>query len=487
VLDVEYGLHGYLQRLHARFEQRCERRDAPALRGEVNLAAGKPPPPLKLDVRLDRDRVVVDSAGLMTLKGSIRCSKRATATVIVDVTRIRGANRAPVNASTGVPCSRTAADWVIEAQSPDPAMPLTAGPIDVRARAEASDDYYTSYTGEFVYARDAVAVRTNVRPADPGAAPVPKRLKVSGTWTMTSEQGDYVGRGTTLRAIPAEAITFKRTAGEVQVQSSDGEGWYIRIGAPGGARLQERRYTGVARFPESGSGRPVLDVSGAGNACGETYGSFTVHDVEYGAHDILTALHMSFVQRCDQPTAPALRGEVNLVSEPPPPPLEIDLTLDIARAAIGPSGRLAMRGSVECTRPALVYVIADVTETGRSINSVGRGEKGLVECSKTPSDWSVEATTTNGVEFTNGPMTVKASANASDQEYTYYTGDAITAVDEVSGQADVSGGRPPAGGVSAFVSREPGLSLLAGLALLLGAVAGTAFLTRVAARRWSGP
>jgi hypothetical protein len=480
VLDVGYGPHGYLRRLHATFEQHCERRNAPALRGEVNLTAAPAPAPLKVGLTFDADRVVVDSSGLLTLKGSIRCSKRAHATVIVEVTQNRRQKKAWARPTDGMPCSRRATDWELDAQASDLAT-FTKGPIDVKAQVEASDDYYTAYTGEFVYARDAVSARPNARPADPGAAPIPERLKVSGRWTMTSEQGDYVGGGVGLRTIPAVAITLGRAANEVKVQSLDGEGWYIRVGGHNGARLQERQYGGVARFPASSE--PVLDVGGDGKACGETYGSFTVHHVEYGVHDIVTALHMSFEQRCDRPDAPALRGEVDLVSELPPPPLRIAVSLDVARTTIRPSGVLAVGGSVKCTQRTQVHLGAEVTETGRTTNAVGHGGKAL-ECSRMSSDWAIEATPTNDVQFTNGPVDVEVRADALDEVYSYYTGDHILAVDAVSGQADVIGGRPPAeGGLTGLVSREPTLSLAAGLALIFVAVAATAALTLAAARR----
>lgn len=316
----------------------------------------------------------------------------------------------------------------------------------------------------------------------------PELPKVTGTWTMTSEEGDYIGAGGTYSFGP-EGLGFNGSeGGQVNVGVIGGDRWTIRLAAPAGEQLEERRYAGARRFPAATE--PLLDVSGDGRGCNETFGSFTVHDVEYGQRGFLQALHMSFEQRCEQPDRPVLRGEVDLESEAPPEPLVVRLELNGDGANISPvDGSLELTGSLDCSQPVQATVIATATEDGRELNSVGTGERRL-RCSPEPTDWVVAARSFNGVSFTAGPVDLVLRAEAIDRWYTDYTGATVLADMETSATVAAKGkgptpptdrdGTPAAAsatGLTGFVARDPALSLLLWFATLVAAVVATAWVT----------
>jgi hypothetical protein len=343
-----------------------------------------------------------------------------------------------------------------------------------------------------------VLLCTTVAFAAPGALAQPEPSpKISGTWTMTSEEGDIMGRGRTYSFGPTGFSILSQ--GLVTVGVIGGDHWDITLAAPHRGLLEERVYTGARRFPAAGD--PWLDVSGHGLGCHENFGSFTVHDVEYGVHEYLRKLHFTFEHRCGEPSDPALRGEVDLVSEPPPAPFALELTV-AERAAIDPaSEEVEVKGSIKCSQPMTARVIVEAAQAGRQDDAVGEGTQRL-RCSRSPTDWAVGVVSTSGVPFSSGPLEVKARSQVKDQWWSLYTGGAIFARDEESARAMVAAPRAPdttevgeteaagagqkavagetvveAGGLTGFVARDPALYLLLWLASLVAVVLATAWVT----------
>jgi hypothetical protein len=308
---------------------------------------------------------------------------------------------------------------------------------------------------------------------------------------MTSAEGDLLGRGRTYSFGPTGYSILSQ--GLVSVGVSGGDHWTITLAAPHRGLLEERVYTGARRFPAAGD--PWLDVGGDGRGCHENFGSFTVHDVEYGVHEYLRRLHFTFEHRCGEPSDPALRGEVDLVSEPPPAPIALKLTV-ADRAAIDPaSEEVEVKGSIECSQPTTARVIVEAAQAGRQDDAVGEGTRRL-RCSRSPTDWAVGVVSTNGVPFSDGSLDVKARSQVKDQWWSAYTGGAVYARDEVSAVSVVAAPRAAdttevvdtevagagetadeADGLTGFVARDPALSLFLWLASLVGAVLATAWVT----------
>jgi hypothetical protein len=345
-----------------------------------------------------------------------------------------------------------------------------------------------------------VTLCTTAAFAAPGALAQPEPSpEISGTWTMTSEPGDFMGRGRTYSFGPTGFSLYSQQ-GLVSVGVIGGDHWSITLAAPDRGLLEERVYTGARRFPAATE--PWLHVVGDGRGCHENFGSFTVHNVEYGVHDYLRKLHFTFEHRCGEPSDPALRGEVDLVSEPPPAPIALELTVDADRAAIDPAnGGVEVKGSIECSQAMRATVIVEAAQAGRQDDTVGEGTR-RVRCSRSSTDWAVGVASTNGVPFSDGSLDVKARGQVKDHWYSAYTGGSVYARDEVSalsvvaapGAADTTevGDTEAAGagetadgadGLTGFVARDPALYLFLWLASLVAAVLATAWVTLRVTRR----
>lgn len=325
----------------------------------------------------------------------------------------------------------------------------------------------------------------------------------SGTFTMTSEPGDYIGDGQSY-SYEADVLNVGVTpGGEATVSVRDG-GFGVNLGAPDGQPLSEGTYEGAARFPDAG--QPAIDVSGEGRGCNKTFGNFTVHDVEYGPHGYLQSLHATFEQHCEEPTAPALRGEVDVTAAPLPELLEVDVTFAADRTTLDPvTGLYALQGSIECSQEVSATVLVEVREVGREGNGLGSNGSS-VACSPTATDWQVTVGSSNNIPFTPGALEVEIRGEARDDYYSGYTGEHVYGRDEASERSEVAGSGSEAApeettgdavaeaaaseasdGLTGFIARDPALSLLLWFASLVAVVLVTALVTLLVHRRRSSP
>jgi len=324
---------------------------------------------------------------------------------------------------------------------------------------------------------------------------------------MTSEPGDFIGAGGSYSYEAATLDLGVTQGGEATVSVRDG-GFSVGLGAPGGRPLSEGTYNGAVRFPDAS--QPKIDVSGEGRGCNKTFGDFTVLEVAYGPHGYLQSLHASFEQHCEEPTAPALRGEVDVTAAPPPELLELDLTFAADRTTLDPvTGLYALQGSIECSREVAATVIVDVREVEREGNGVGSNSSG-VACSPTATDWQVTVGSSNNIPFTPGALEAEIRGEASDDYYSGYSGEFVYVRDEASGRSEVAGSGSDAApeettddgvaeaaeaggaaeasdGLTGFIARDPALSLLIWFASLVAAVLVTALVTLLVHRRRSPP
>ena len=184
----------------------------------------------------------------------------------------------------------------------------------------------------------------------------------SGSWTTTSDAGDFVGQGQSYSfSTPASGIQFGAMDwGEVRVFADTPNGsWFAFFSAPGGAPLQVGVYDHAQRAADTT--HPGLDVSGEGRGCNTTSGSFTVLGVSYGPLGYLQSLHLTFEQHCEG-GIPALRGELNLTAPPPPPPLVVHLTVDPTSGYDRSGGSIQLHGTVSCSQPADAAINGQVSE-----------------------------------------------------------------------------------------------------------------------------
>lgn len=315
----------------------------------------------------------------------------------------------------------------------------------------------------------------------------------SGTFSMESEPGDFVGAGlkydysgTTVR------VTVRGT--RVAISVNGPEQWSLMVGAPDDRRLEPRTYDVVARI--AGPGQATLDLGGEGRSCNVTHGFFTVHDVDYSALGYVESIHVSFEQRCEKPTAPALRGEARVDAPPPPDPLKIELGFDPERTTLdAATGAVVLRGTIRCSQPVTTYVAADVEEIGRAGATFGSAQTNVASCSSTRG-WELSVHRSDGQAYSGGDITARLRTDAIDDWWTAYkNGELVRASDEITARAEVAAPepsvaaeQPPAGDLgsdedSGVLGMNTTASLIVGLGALLLAMLVTAAATWAVTRR----
>lgn len=261
----------------------------------------------------------------------------------------------------------------------------------------------------------------------------------TGTFTMTSEPGDFIGQGQSYSfSADQTRIDLGERFGEALVVVPSGDFWTAILAAPGQAPLAPGVYDNAQRFADAT--HPGLDVFGAGRGCNTTSGSFTVLSVSYGPHGYLQSLHATFEQRCGVATA-ALHGEIDLVAPPAPAPLEVHLTFDSEHISLDKGdGTIKLRGTITCSQPVnSAPVGADITQQTRKGTAFGGGSV-EVACSQTPTPWLIRARSLNGVQFAQGAAQISLTGQAIDDFYTAYHGGLIVASDSIAQTVDVKPG-----------------------------------------------
>ncbi len=239
-----------------------------------------------------------------------------------------------------------------------------------------------------------------------GAEVVPA---ASGSLTMTSDAGDYIGGGQSWSyALPPDSFSSQilyRNGVEVIVNGANGDWWYLDFGAPNGAQLTPGTYENATRWPFNDPSQPGLSIFGNGRGCNTLTGSFTVLDATYAPGGSLVSFHATFEQHCEGGSA-ALRGEVQISSPPPVPPVEITLKLDPKGTVRGGVG--TVHGTVTCSRDATVDVTGTMSQQTRKYGVTSGTFATRVGCSTTPTAWTAGAS--SGAPFQAGAVYVETSA-----------------------------------------------------------------------------
>ena len=245
-----------------------------------------------------------------------------------------------------------------------------------------------------------------------GAAAASTVPATSGSLTMTSDPGDYIGQGLNWSyAMPPDAFSSQilfNNGVEAIVNGANGDWWYLDFGAPYGARLTPGVYSNAARWPFQDPSQPGLSVFGNGRGCNTLTGNFTVLDATYAADGSLQSFHATFEQHCEG-FAAALRGEVQLTSEPP---LQITLTLD-------PKGSIrsttsTVHGTITCSRAATVFVSGTISQQTKRYGTTTGPFGATVDCTTTATAWSATGSSSSGAPFVPGTASVDASATGTE-------------------------------------------------------------------------
>lgn len=265
------------------------------------------------------------------------------------------------------------------------------------------------------------AVSTGLLPGVAAQAQTAQTASLS----FTSDPGDWIGGGATSSYSTTAGDTFGVSGANndgvitVSVNAADGEWWYLNLAAPSGQALAAGDYTGATRYPFNIAPNPGLDFTGDGRGCNTSTGSFTINDVTFGPEGYVQQLDATFVQHCEG-GVPALTGKVHIQNPPPPPALDLGLTVATDGTASTINGKAHIHGTVTCTVAAQVTVSGTATEVvkGDLINGTFNSD---VACTPGgPVAWTADATPNGLFAFQKGTAEVQSQASAFDPNYGQY-------------------------------------------------------------------
>ncbi len=259
----------------------------------------------------------------------------------------------------------------------------------------------------------------------------------SGSLTLQSDAGDYVGQGQTASfASPSDAFLVQGNgnAMRVDVHPADypNEFWQLELAAPAGQQLAPGTYSNAARWPFQSASQPGLQVFGDGRGCNTLTGSFTVLHAAYGPYGYPIDFDATFEQHCEG-FAPALRGEVKVANPNPPLLLQVQLALDGFGSRSGSAA--VVLGTVTCNQSAVAPVGVTVSQPGKKSTITGTTSVS-VNCSTSPTSWTATVTPASG-SFSKGTVSVQAQTSVVDAFYTSYTDSNPVVIADASASASV--------------------------------------------------
>jgi hypothetical protein len=245
-------------------------------------------------------------------------------------------------------------------------------------------------------------------------------LAQTGSLTMTSELGDYIGQGLAYSYATPTNVFFARTEnwyGEnnrisvtMRTDAASLDYWVLTFAAPPGESLRSGTYSGAVRTIWQTAGQSGFDVWGMGRGCNTSTSTFTVSDAVFGPDGYVQSFRASFEQHCEG-SAPALRGEVAVSNPPPPPPLNAQVSL--LSAQLSAHGSMTVSGTVTCTRPIdpnRSYVQLAVSEPSKNGAIEGFAAFALPsDCGTASRSWQTAVTPADPKRpFTKGTAAVTA-------------------------------------------------------------------------------
>jgi hypothetical protein len=145
------------------------------------------------------------------------------------------------------------------------------------------------------------------------------------SWTMHSEQGDWIGQGVDYSYTPQNAtITASGNESFAYFSVRSGDDWWSADfeADSGHLLLPGTTFTNATRYPFNATSSPGMDISGNGRGCNELTGTFTVdHAVYEGGR--LKEFAIRFEQHCKGGTGAlfgSIEWRVGAGTTPPSPP-----------------------------------------------------------------------------------------------------------------------------------------------------------------------
>lgn len=253
------------------------------------------------------------------------------------------------------------------------------------------------------------------------AASAASAQPLEATVSFVSDAGDWVGAGET-RSFTLDTASITAQSGQdggyfrLSVFPFAGGWWYFNLAAPAGTRLVPGAYEGAMRYPFNPAGTPGLDVYGDGRGCNTLTGRFDVFEAVFGPGGYIERFHAQFEQHCEG-GEPALRGEIFVVNPPPPPVLEITLSVNGTGKVNRLTGIATLTGTLKCTLVVPVNLTANLSQRlTRFAQASGNGWTS-VPCSPEGVAWSIAVPAQGSVPFGAGMAQAVLAATGYDNYY----------------------------------------------------------------------
>jgi hypothetical protein len=253
---------------------------------------------------------------------------------------------------------------------------------------------------------------------------------LEASFSFVSDPGDYIGAG--------QSRSFTLDTASITVRGQDGgyvgltlfpfEGgfWFLDLAAPLGTQLVPGAYENASRWPFHSPTQPGLSVSGDGRGCNTLTGRFDVLESKFGPNGYVESFHAMFEQHCEGAAA-ALRGEVRIVNSPPPPALEIQLSVNRRASVDRITGNVRVSGTLSCTVPVTASIQAVLRQRLNRFSLATSSVALSGACSPTPAQWSAELTPVGNVPFGSGMAEIDVEASAFDPNYSVFVRIPVTA------------------------------------------------------------
>jgi hypothetical protein len=239
--------------------------------------------------------------------------------------------------------------------------------------------------------------------------------------TLDSQPGDYIGGGQSL-VFTSDDATFNASYDgsflRVNIFPFSGSFWHVDVAAAPGEPLVPGIYEGAVRASFRGPGEPGLDVFGDGRGCNEVTGRFEVLEAVYGPLNYVTTFHAVFEQHCEG-APPALFGVIRIENPPPPPVLELGITLG-GGSLNRVSGDAVIEGTVACSVNTDVFLGLNLTQRASRYVVVRGSLSTSISCAAPQTVWSVTVRGDGNIPFGAGWVEVAANASAFDPNYSQF-------------------------------------------------------------------
>lgn len=140
-------------------------------------------------------------------------------------------------------------------------------------------------------------------------------VKVSsahGYAKMSSEEGDYIGKGREYKFSKENGIFgVHGDRNSITILFEGDDHWTFVFSAPRSENLRVGIYSLAQRAGFHNPVKPGIAVTGAGRGCNEISGNFEIEDIVFSPEQTLERFVAEFEQRCDEANA-KLTGEINV-------------------------------------------------------------------------------------------------------------------------------------------------------------------------------